>query len=95
MSEHCKCFFFLSFFSPFLALQYSNFWIGASDINVEGEWVWVSDQSNIQFDDWRWSEPNNYDMAEDCGCINLNQEVFQKQWADERCNRMYLYICEI
>jgi len=60
-------------------LQYSNFWIGANDINVEGEWVWVSDQSNIQFNDWHWSEPNNYGMAEDCGYINLNQAVFQKQ----------------
>ena len=81
-------------FSPFLALQYSNFWIGANDINVEGEWVWVSDQSNIQFSDWHMGEPNNAG-GEDCGCINLKQEVFQKHWVDGRCSKMYLYICEI
>jgi hypothetical protein len=46
-----------------------DFWIGANDIEIEDDWVWESDKSNLFFSDWVVGEPNNWDDDENCGKI--------------------------
>ncbi|XP_064416266.1 hepatic lectin-like [Latimeria chalumnae] len=67
-----------------------KYWIGLSDIEVEGQWKWVDGtdyNSNEKF--WMPGEPNAEDSGEDCA-------HFWKagKWNDGPCNRHYKFICE-
>lgn len=62
------------------------FWLGGSDQNSEGEWIWVSDASTISgFTNWGVNGPYN---CERCDCM---QGVFSREsggvgWSDRPCD---------
>ncbi|XP_046569528.1 C-type lectin mannose-binding isoform-like [Haliotis rubra] len=67
-------------------------WIGLSDVREEGVWVWESTRQNATFFDWAPSEPNQKDtVQQDCVILYGKQHL---QWADDRCEYKYEYICE-
>ena len=68
-----------------------DFWIGANDIDIEDDWVWESDKSQLLFSDWHDSEPNNAN-TEDCGFMHSRNSLYR--WNDEPCHASFLYICE-
>ena len=43
----------------------SMFWIGANDIDVEGNWAWEDGQP-WSYTNWDGSEPNDWGSGEDC-----------------------------
>ncbi|XP_042600847.1 CD209 antigen-like protein C [Cyprinus carpio] len=64
------------------------FWIGLTDIEVEGRWKWV-DGSNITSGFWASGEPNSFQgKEEDCALNHL------PGWADYPCDYMSKWICE-
>ncbi|XP_052684014.1 perlucin-like [Crassostrea angulata] len=68
-----------------------DFWIGLSDILVDGEWLWMSTQTVAQYTNWWPGEPNNYhSIAEDCAA--LHGRMFH--WYDIPCSRKNNFICE-
>lgn len=67
-----------------------DFWIGANDIDSEGDWVWESDKSKLVFRYWHVGEPNG--EYEDCGTIRWHNSLYK--WNDVPCHILYLYICE-
>ena len=68
-----------------------DFWIGANDINIEGDWVWGLDKSKLFFSDWHVNEPNN-DSSEDCGEIRWHNSLYK--WNDALCCKDKIYMCE-
>jgi len=68
-----------------------DFWIGANDIDIETDWVWESDKSQLLFSDWHVGEPNHYHNADCCGIAWYN---LQYRWNDRSCDFLDLYICE-
>uniref|UniRef100_A0A8C1T489 C-type lectin domain-containing protein n=1 Tax=Cyprinus carpio TaxID=7962 RepID=A0A8C1T489_CYPCA len=65
-----------------------RFWIGLTDIEVEGRWKWV-DGSNITSGFWALGEPNSYQgKEEDCAITR------SPGWADYPCNDTHKWICE-
>ena len=68
-----------------------SFWIGANDIDIEGDWVWESDKSKLVFSDWHDGEPNAY-LNGDCCQIKWYNLLYR--WNDEPCHASCLYICE-
>nr|XP_022311950.1 aggrecan core protein-like [Crassostrea virginica] len=56
-----------------------GYWVGGNDRDVEGTFVWTSDNSSLGFVNWHSSEPNNLDSNEDC--LSLCPD---KQWNDRR-----------
>ncbi|TRY69218.1 hypothetical protein TCAL_13112 [Tigriopus californicus] len=73
-----------------------NWWVGASDIDNEGTWLWEEGRELVVYNDWLPEEPSN-DKGEDC-------MIFRKKgagselifgWDDRQCSEQNLFICEI
>ncbi|XP_022795047.1 receptor-type tyrosine-protein kinase FLT3-like [Stylophora pistillata] len=85
---------FLNVFLRITGLTTSNeyVWIGLSDIQHEGKFVWQVDNSTVNFTSWAPRQPDNRDDMEDC--VVVGAEKYFGFWKDQVCDRWFLYICE-
>merc|ERR1712020_40311 len=65
-----------NFYSPKI-----NFWLGITDRQSEGHWVFESTGKSVVFTDWNSGEPNNAGRTENCAFINALDK-----WNDVDCN---------
>merc|ERR1719350_1772739 len=42
------------------ALPPTNWWLGASDEETEGNWVWIRTSENVDYTAWATGEPNDF-----------------------------------
>jgi hypothetical protein len=63
-------------------------WIGYSDADTEGTWVWLDGSSS--FENWDSDQPDD-DGNEDCA---LAQTSSDGTWSDEECTDSYDFVCE-
>jgi len=75
--------------NQFLKKLGPNFWIGANDIDTEGDWVW-NDGSALEFTHWDTEEPNDCCGGQDCGLVHDNGF-----WDDDSCLELRSFICKI
>ena len=68
-----------------------SFWIGANDIDIENDWVWESDKSQLLFSDWHVDEPNHYHNSD---CCEIAWYYLLYRWNDRSCDFLDYYICE-
>ena len=66
-------------------------WIGASDISVEGNWVWDSDDETLTYTNWRRPEPNNGGIFGPQNCATFYSDG---SWDDVGCTGRQQYICQ-
>ncbi|XP_035285554.1 CD209 antigen-like protein E isoform X1 [Anguilla anguilla] len=75
-------------------------WIGLSDQNTEGQWVWEDgtplDRSGTQY--WWETEPDNWmdsgdPSGEDCAALG-NSKKHTDYWFDSSCQNMKKFVCE-
>ncbi|XP_078585913.1 uncharacterized protein LOC144867718 [Branchiostoma floridae x Branchiostoma japonicum] len=70
----------------------SRFWIGLSDQNDEGEWMWEDGTTHDTIGDWsNWQlgEPNDNQGGEDCANYGGSG------WNDAPCSSAYKFICQL
>lgn len=86
-----------TFFAPLVARTPPDHFMGASDLAVEGTFVWVDD-SAIVYDNWRLDPPEPNDggdgpagNAEDCMIVEGDTAA---TWDDRPCTSAYPYVCE-
>ncbi|XP_071543730.1 echinoidin-like [Panulirus ornatus] len=65
-------------------------WVGATDIQLEGKWEWLSG-SPIHTSDWASGQPNNYDGAQDCLDFLMNEHP---PLNDDSCSSKYRFACQ-
>uniref|UniRef100_A0A673KJP5 C-type lectin domain-containing protein n=1 Tax=Sinocyclocheilus rhinocerous TaxID=307959 RepID=A0A673KJP5_9TELE len=77
-----------------------EFWIGVTDIDVEGNWKWVDGKSSTEhlmlictFRFWASREPSG-GRVENCAVTYLTQWPDLLGWLDVKCNNAYQWICE-
>lgn len=78
-----------------LSWSASGFWIGARDVDVEGEWKWL-DGTPLTVGFWNKGEPNNQ-RDEDCAAIYpavYPRENPYESWNDAPCSHFLRWICE-
>ncbi|KAK7488165.1 hypothetical protein BaRGS_00020607 [Batillaria attramentaria] len=68
--------------------QRSDSWIGLSDLQQEGNWVWVDGTPAQGYVHWRETEPNNL-RGEDCATI-----LASGQWNDYNCEIPFPFLCQ-
>ncbi|GAB6032989.1 Fc fragment of IgE, low affinity II, receptor for (CD23) [Chamberlinius hualienensis] len=67
-------------------------WLGASDLAMEGSWTWTHDNSRLRFRNWAKEQPDNAKNDEDC----LNYWTTENWgWNDMSCKELAYYICEL
>uniref|UniRef100_A0A671L398 Zmp:0000000924 n=1 Tax=Sinocyclocheilus anshuiensis TaxID=1608454 RepID=A0A671L398_9TELE len=64
-----------------------EFWIGLTDIDVEGSWKWVDGIS------YHTEKPNG-GRVENCAVTYLTKWPDLLGWLDVKCNNAYQWICE-
>lgn len=73
-----------------------KWWVGASDIDNEGIWMWEEGREIVVYNDWLPEEPTN-EKGEDCMIFRKNgtgsELIFG--WDDRQCTEQNLFICEI
>ncbi|KAM4581268.1 CD209 antigen-like protein C [Odontesthes bonariensis] len=74
---------------------YTNYWIGLSDVENEGEWKWVDNSKlNVSFWNVEKSEPDNNESGgpdgEDCVVV----DSYTQRWYDVPCDFVYPRICQ-
>ena len=68
-----------------------HFWVGGTDVLVDGQWIWISTQEKMQFTDWLPGEPNG-GLRE--GCLMLVSGSNNYHWNDANCHSQQSFICE-
>ena len=70
-------------------------WVGATDEEEEGTWVWAPSGRNMEYTKWWRSQFSSYN-AEPTGSREENCLAFGYQygWFDKICRNIYEYICE-
>lgn len=68
-----------------------HFWVGGTDVLVDGQWIWISSQEKIQYTDWVPGEPNGGTRE---GCLMLYGGKFNFHWNDANCHSLQFFICE-
>ena len=77
------------------------FWFGATDVAVEGSWVWTTSGRPVTFTNWLVGQPHlladqpdNYNGIDDCiGMFRVDQGL--GKWVDWLCADTLKAICEI
>ncbi|XP_011428425.3 type-2 ice-structuring protein isoform X1 [Magallana gigas] len=67
-----------------------SFWIGGSDMLVEGEWEWMTSHNLVTFTDWASGEPDDF-LNQDCLDIKTSAHY---HWNDSPCSYLHWFICE-
>ena len=75
-----------------------NYWIGLSDSDKEGDWMWT-DETQLDFygyKNWGPNQPNNHNNNEHCVLIRIKESDPDRygKWHDLRCSDNSKYICE-
>lgn len=78
---------------PTDVLAEPDVWLGASDVAMEGTFVWASGEA-MGYTNWRAGEPNDGGAEagpEDCMILEADTEG---TWDDRGCGALYPYLCE-
>ncbi|XP_044023642.1 CD209 antigen-like isoform X2 [Siniperca chuatsi] len=75
----------------------SGFWIGLTDSETEGTWVWINNVTEVEQRYWMDGEPNNIgQLGEDCGIAVYSPNNPWKTRFDASCHqRERHWICEM
>jgi hypothetical protein len=73
-------------------------WIGASDIDEEGSYAWITGEpADTSFDLERWHSPPSDEMfpEDDCVAISFREATGLYRLEEQPCDRFNVFLCEI
>lgn len=73
---------------------YSKWWIGASDVNKEGQFNWT-DGKSLAIQRWVPGEPSGRHRGREEDCAVITTDPYWGKWRDEYCLHHLPFICKI
>lgn len=71
--------------------DYTNLWIGLTDLVDEGQYVYSSSGSKPSYSNWEKSQPDGgVEESEDCAALHTTQ----RKWHDYPCSDNHSYVCK-
>ena len=67
------------------------FWLAGNDIDVEGDWRWVTSGQVVSFNNWMGGRPNNAGGNQHC----MSYTHPHGKWRDDFCTYRIAAFCEI
>lgn len=67
-------------------------WLGGSDLDSEGQWVWKKSKYPLGYQGWQKSEPNGGVLE---NCLHIYEFNQDGVWNDINCARYMPYLCEM
>ena len=75
--------------------QEAPIWIGIDDLNHEGFFVYSSNQTELEFENWLPGQPNNQGRHGE-NCVDFRPSWSRTgQWMDSDCNMPHNSICQV
>ncbi|KAL4218162.1 C-type lectin (CTL) or carbohydrate-recognition domain (CRD) [Mactra antiquata] len=71
----------------------THWWIGLSDDDIEGKFVWYGTSKVPEYTDWFPGNPSNSAGKEDCGEI-IRDATYGTHWNDVDCHNVQPAVCE-
>ena len=74
----------------------TGIWIGIDDLNQEGSFVYSSNQTALEFENWLPGQPNNAAAAYGENCVDFRPYYAGSgQWMDSDCGLSHYSICQV
>ncbi|XP_052702222.1 perlucin-like protein [Crassostrea angulata] len=74
-----------------LIRNYTNLWIGLTDLVEEGQYVYSSSGLKPSYSNWEKSQPDGgVEESEDCAALHTTQ----RKWHDYPCSDNHSYVCK-
>ena len=67
-----------------------RFWLGIHDKANEDLFVYASDDSPIQWHNWRSGQPNDKGNGQDCAVVKID---WNGKWGDDNCDDDRSFVC--
>jgi len=72
------------------------YWIGLTDEETEGTFVWTSTGKEPKYTYWNYGEPNVDEDENEEDCVHLETYWNDRTWNDQSCNALYIHaLCQI
>ena len=65
-------------------------WIGANDLDKEGEYIWEHSGQNASYQQWPNNQPSPA-SADEQDCIGIR---YTTDWWDMECFKLFYFLCE-
>ena len=72
-----------------------DIWIGLSDRQEEGQWIWETSRRLVNFTRWSPGEPNNKGGGNGrAHCALIWRHYHLETWDDRNCDQKKYFVCE-
>ena len=75
------------------AYYFLDFWIGGTDIQQKGKFIWTKTKKPITVNGWHPGEPNNNEGSEHCISMG-GHPTYRYEWNNSRCSLRFNFVCE-